>query len=444
MLNKSANQNQTFTVESLPGRPYATSHRSPPPIRRPPPSKRSRKRRKAKSYMLYYIIIILFCLAVSFVFCYTVFFKVEKIKVVGNEVYSSKEIIDLVDVKVGDSLFQISASSGESRLETKLPYVRDARIVRSLPATLQIQIVEEEPMGAIYSETGFTIVSATGKILQRGVLTPPEGVPTVIGMTDLEKFEIGTYAKDYSNKDIKAKDAPLLTRVILLQQFHEEMKQHDLYDKIDYIDVTDRYNIKAAYDSRVLIWFGTQIAFDQKVQLFQRALEEEDTSNKGAFQGEIDVSQAGRAHTRPIKADKLLDTRGYIKFEPLGDSEDNSNSTEEDAPEDEQFDGLEDGTDNPAGSQAQTGETEGVILPRRGNSFGETTDDSTQQDDTTASDVIVDEPIVLYDSPLVSESNEGETGMENDEFLDENDAVDAVESDDEESGENNSYMITLG
>lgn len=435
-MNKSTNQNQTFTVESLPGRPYATSHRSPPPIRRPPPSKRSRKRRKAKSYMLYYIIIILFCLAVSFVFCYTVFFKVEKIKVVGNEVYSSKEIIDLVDVKVGDSLFQISASSGESRLETKLPYVRDARIVRSLPATLQIQIVEEEPMGAIYSETGFTIVSATGKILQRGVLTPPEGVPTVIGMTDLEKFEIGTYAKDYSNKDIKAKDAPLLTRVILLQQFHEEMKQHDLYDKIDYIDVTDRYNIKAAYDSRVLIWFGTQIAFDQKVKIFQQALEQQDIANKGDFQGRIDVSAVGRAHIRPIKADKLLDSRGYITFEPLGGSE--PDPIEEDTPDNVQSDGLEDEADNPSGSEEQTGETEGVITPRRGNSSGESTDDSLQQEDTAESVMLVDETI-LYDSPPASED-----GMEDNGTSDENDAVDAIGSDDEDTGENDSYMITLG
>lgn len=434
-MNKSTNQNQTFTVESLPGRPYATSHRSPPPIRRPPPSKRSRKRRKAKSYMLYYIIIILFCLAVSFVFCYAVFFKVENIKVVGNEVYSSREIIDLVDVKVGDSLFQISASSGESRLETKLPYVRDARIVRSLPATLQIQIVEEEPMGAIYSETGFTILSATGKILQRGVLTPPEGVPTVIGMTDLGKFEIGTYAKDYETGS-KAKDAPLLTRVILLQQFHEEMKQHDLYNKIDYIDVTDRYNIKAAYDNRVLIWFGTQIAFDQKVKLFQEALEEEDTSNKGAFQGRIDVSAAGRAHTRPLKADKLLDPRGYITFEPLGGSE--ANPIQEDMPDDMESGGVEDGEDKPSGSEEQTGETEGVITPRRGNSSEETTDDSMQQEDAAASVMLVDEAI-LYNSPPASED-----GMDDNETVDEGDMENTMEPDSEETGNNDSYMITLG
>lgn len=442
-MNKSTNQNQTFTVESLPGRPYATSHRSPPPIRRPPPSKRSRKRRKAKSYMLYYIIIILFCLAVSFVFCYAVFFKVENIKVVGNEVYSSREIIDLVDVKVGDSLFQISASSGESRLETKLPYVRDARIVRSLPATLQIQIVEEEPMGAIYSETGFTILSATGKILQRGVLTPPEGVPTVIGMTDLGKFEIGTYAKDYETGS-KAKDAPLLTRVILLQQFHEEMKQHDLYDKIDYIDVTDRYNIKAAYDNRVLIWFGTQIAFDQKVNLFQQALEIEDTSNKGDFQGRIDVSAAGRAHTRPLKADKLLDPRGYITFEPLGGSE--ANPMEEDMPDDMESGGLEDGEDKPSESDGQAGETEGVITPRRGNSSEEMTEDSTQQDDViadqdvekAASGLMADDPI-LYNSPPASEDESNKDGESN-----EDDVEDTMEPDNEETGNNDSYMITLG
>lgn len=271
-----------------------------------------RRRKKVRSHAISYILLILFCLAATIILSYSVFFKVESIKVVGNETYSSKEIIDLVGVNSGDSLFQINTSSGESKLKTKLPFVREAHLVRRLPSTLQIQIVEEELLGAIYTNQGYTIISTTGKILKNGVLSIPENAPCIFGLED-QIFEIGEYAKE-SGPDIKPKDANLLPKVVLLQDFYSQIKSLD-FSGIDYIDISDKYNLKVFYDKRILISFGTPIQVKEKIELMTLVLDEQED-----FEGTIDLSWVGEAHTLPTDAEKIMDARAYTQFGMLEDS----------------------------------------------------------------------------------------------------------------------------
>ena len=73
--------------------------------------------RKVRRYLLHYILLAAFCLAIAFIMCYTVFFKLDKIKISGCTVYSETQIVDEIGAEKGESLFKINISTEEK--ETK-------------------------------------------------------------------------------------------------------------------------------------------------------------------------------------------------------------------------------------------------------------------------------------------------------------------------------------
>ena len=133
--------------------------------------------RKARKYLLHYVLLAAFCLAIVFVMCYTVFFKLDKIQITGCSVYSEQQIIDEIGAQKGESLFKINISNAEKTLRGKLPYIRSVKISRKFPTTLMVEIEEEEVLGAVYTSQGFALLSTTGKVLETGVLTLQDSTP---------------------------------------------------------------------------------------------------------------------------------------------------------------------------------------------------------------------------------------------------------------------------
>ena len=78
-------------------------------------SPKGKKLRKLRKYLFHYILLAAFCLAIVFVMCYTVFFKLDKIQVTGCSVYSEQQIIDEIGAEEGESLFRINISNAEKK-----------------------------------------------------------------------------------------------------------------------------------------------------------------------------------------------------------------------------------------------------------------------------------------------------------------------------------------
>lgn len=68
-------------------------------------SPKGKKLRKLRKYLFHYILLAAFCLAIVFVMCYTVFFKLDKIQVTGCSVYSEQQIIEKSAPRKGKASF---------------------------------------------------------------------------------------------------------------------------------------------------------------------------------------------------------------------------------------------------------------------------------------------------------------------------------------------------
>ena len=184
-------------------------------------SPKGKKLRKLRKYLFHYILLAAFCLAIVFVMCYTVFFKLDKIQVTGCSVYSEQQIIDEIGAEEGESLFRINISNAEKTLRGKLPYIRSVKISRQFPTTLKVEIEEEEVLGAVYTLEGFTLLSTTGKVLETGVLALPESTPRIVGLPTGLVYSTGSYLREEVGSEA------------LMEELQAENQQWKVGDKLN-------------------------------------------------------------------------------------------------------------------------------------------------------------------------------------------------------------------
>lgn len=79
----------------------------------------------------------------------TVFFRVETVAVTGNQRYTQEEIIAASGIQMGDNLYALNKVSIDRKIRTRLPYVGELSINRSLPSTIRIEVTEWEAVARV-------------------------------------------------------------------------------------------------------------------------------------------------------------------------------------------------------------------------------------------------------------------------------------------------------
>lgn len=133
-------------------------------------SKQPRRRRARRPSagrgrsLLQPLIFLLICVAL--VLGMSVFFRVSKVEVVGNSIYTAEEVVDASGIGKGDNLFFINRFSAASRIFSKLPYVDKAKVTRALPNRVTITIQESSAMAYVKADDGYWVVDQNCKLLK--------------------------------------------------------------------------------------------------------------------------------------------------------------------------------------------------------------------------------------------------------------------------------------
>ena len=274
-------------------------------------SPKGRTLRKIRKYLFHYILLAAFCLAILFVMCYTVFFKLDKIQVNGCSVYSQAQIIDEIGAQKGESLFKVNISNAEKLLVGKLPYVRSVKISRQFPTTLKVDVQEEKVLGAVYTNEGFAILSTTGKVLETKVLALREGIPRIVGLVGLT-YETGGYLRKSDTKD-----GELLDQIKVLQEVQKQLAANQPTD-ITYYDVGDILNIEVMLEDKLLLKLGSASEMDYKLEFISKVLagkkSGEEEFEQVPEEGTLDFSSPPALHTMSISIDKVKNEEAYLDY----------------------------------------------------------------------------------------------------------------------------------
>ena len=166
---------ETFIGISAHSQPQGRGPQARPPARRRPPGPpegpgRPRREPPRKGHKplgktarrVTLLLAVLAMAAVTALLCVFLLFKVADIQVTGDLVYSQEEVLALCDYAIGDNLLFAPTQSQEERLESQLPYVEDAEVIKHFPNTLEIRITAAQTAASV-SSGGGSMSAARGR-----------------------------------------------------------------------------------------------------------------------------------------------------------------------------------------------------------------------------------------------------------------------------------------
>lgn len=175
----------------------------------------------------------------GWVFSISSFFVVDSIEVKGNSYFTGEEIINMAHAMPGKNLIYHPDKRSIVTYLEKNPYIKNAKVTRSFPSTLVINVEERVQLGAIKYDDEFLIIDGEG-ILLRKTRTRPK-------LTEIQGLIV---RKIQPGEMIGVKDEGLLGQTLSILK---EMKAGDLY--FVKLDMREMYIKAYVFDS--LICKGT-------------------------------------------------------------------------------------------------------------------------------------------------------------------------------------------
>ena len=107
-------------------------------------------------------------------------FRVEKVTLAGKRNQSIESIRKATNITLGDPILGVPIESIRKRLED-LPWIRLASVERLLPSSINIRIVEHQPM-ALWKQSGRTVLIGTrGQVIKLRSLARYSDLPVLVG-----------------------------------------------------------------------------------------------------------------------------------------------------------------------------------------------------------------------------------------------------------------------
>ena len=185
-----------------------------------------------KKSMRFQTRIFLTVICVALVLGMSVFFRVSKVEVVGNSIYTAEEVVDASGIGKGDNLFFINRFSAASRIFSKLPYVDKAKVTRALPNRVTITIQESSAMAYVKADDGYWVVDQNCKLLKSVTDSELTGLARIDGITPVEP-KVGEVL------NAGDADAP---KVTYLAAILGQLLTRDMASKVTVIDLSDASN----------------------------------------------------------------------------------------------------------------------------------------------------------------------------------------------------------
>lgn len=248
-------------------------------------NKKKRDRRHKISRIIKSCLLLVFVVCLGAVLSLTVFFKISKIEVTGDKVYSESLVVSKCGASVGDNLFRVSAEKVNKSLVSTLPYVDSAAVKRKMPGTLVIDITAANEVAAIGAQKGFIILGSNGRVLDGDASMLKESVPLVQGVS---------VSKCTEGENLELNDEKKQAALFSLLNAIDESDFKLLTD----IKINDINNIKLVYDGRITVKVGDTSDIVNKLKRAAASIEKENEMSLTTV-GVLNVKTAPNSYFSP-------------------------------------------------------------------------------------------------------------------------------------------------
>lgn len=205
--------------------------------------------------------------------------------------YTEQQILDVLGIRAGDSLFGFSAADKSRTLENQLPYLDEAQVEVRMPSTVIVRIRPAVERFAVSYGSGWLIISESLKIL-RADAVQPDGLCQLEAPipSDLDTTPGGHLTLSAGTAQATAETALAGTAQNTLLSLLQELQANGLLRDVTYLALTDPTEINFLYQGRISVKLGTANNLAYKVRLAAAAITDPDKGLSAADRGTLDVS----------------------------------------------------------------------------------------------------------------------------------------------------------
>ena len=206
----------------------------------------------------------------------SVFFKVEKIVVYGNNSYEAWTVREASGIGEGENLLTFGAAGACDQILDELPYVQKARIGVRLPGTVKIYVTEYEVVYSMEAEDGsWWLVASDGQVVEQ-IDVGSAAAHTIIEGVKLRAPKVGEDAVAAEEEPETATNAageqielPVITtgadRLNAAKTIMASLELSDVLGQVATIDVSQTGNMSLWYGVRFEVLLGGEKNMDKKI-----------------------------------------------------------------------------------------------------------------------------------------------------------------------------------
>ncbi|MBQ3049050.1 MAG: FtsQ-type POTRA domain-containing protein [Oscillospiraceae bacterium] len=281
------------------------------------------KKKRRRSGGGFYYILAAFLAVVAIIICTNIFFEVEYIEIEGLTKYAPQLIIDNCGIYSEDKLFRVDGKEVEERLTEQFAYIDNVNVKRKIPSTIVLEIEQCEPSAYFRGVDGYTLIHREGRTLETGVGKPPAGVIEIDGLGEMPDEKDESYA-EYSEK------------LSAFNNIIDSMNENGITG-VNFVDLTDVYDITVMYRSRVAIYISTEVQIDYKMEMVKKVLEDA-VGSTGMYY--INASVPGTTSVREVKSiSEFFNSPLFKEEKEESATDDDPNASAEGEAADESSDG---------------------------------------------------------------------------------------------------------
>ena len=208
------------------------------------------------------------------------FFQISSITVIGLDRYSPDAVIEVSAIEIGDNMLRLDTDQIISDILEAFPYIATVRVQRRLPPRIELIVTQHQPELVLVDSGQTALITMQGILLERGNLTPPEGLPVVRGLS-LAGFEPGQTIGGADNPENHE-------RLVMLRYLFAAAYSVDFFP-ITHVNVEDRLNMRIVHEERLILELGSEADLEYKLTFLRHVIE----NSIGPYvQARLDISNA--------------------------------------------------------------------------------------------------------------------------------------------------------
>ncbi len=223
----------------------------------------------------------------------SIFFKVEKVTVSGNEKYDAYTVWQASGIQEGDNLLSFSKARAGGQIKAKLPYVDTVRIGIKLPNTVNIVIQEWDVLYSVKDGAGlWWLITSEGDVIDQVDGATAGEYTTIKGFT-LDAPAVGGIAKAVEPLPEMDESGQIIPITVLASQqlstalsIVQYLESESIIGEVTSVDVTDLADMELWYGQQYQVRLGDTTQLGYKISCMNQAVKQLADYESG----EIDVS----------------------------------------------------------------------------------------------------------------------------------------------------------